>query len=73
MVVTVGGPMVVKCGDAFSLEAKSVRIMALGGAKLSAGGTELTAQGTTIKVKASSFGAAGKLGLQLKGKINYQK
>ncbi len=73
MAVTVGGPMVVKCGDAFTLEAQSIRILAAGGAKLSAGGTELLAQGTTIKIKASSFGAAGHLGLQLKGKINYQK
>jgi len=73
MAFTVGGPVVEKCGEAFSLEAKSVRILALGGAELSAGGTQLTAKGTTLKVKASSFGATGHLGLKLKGKINYQK
>ncbi len=73
MALTVGGPIVEKCGDAFTLNASSIRILALGGAELAAGGSKLVAKGASIKVDASKFGATGQLGLKLKGKINFQK
>jgi len=73
MAVTVGGPIAEKCGEAFTLNASSIRILAPGGAEMAAGGTKLDAKGASIKVNASKFGATGHVGLKLKGKINYQK
>jgi type VI secretion system secreted protein VgrG len=72
MTVTVGGPIVEKVGDAFTLSAKAVLVTAVGGAEMKAGGSSLKAKGATLSVKAPSLGASGGPQLKLKGRINYK-
>jgi type VI secretion system secreted protein VgrG len=71
LTINVGGPIVEKCGEAFTIGAKGVVITA-GSAELKVGGTSLTAKGGKLSVKTSSLGAAGGPQLKLKGKINYK-
>lgn len=73
LAVTVGGPWVEKCGEAFAVSGDVVKLTAPGGLMMKAGGTKLDAKGTSLKIKASSFGAKGQVQVQLKGKIDYKK
>lgn len=68
--INVGGPVVIKCGDGYTV---SGRLVALTTASLEmkAGGSSLKAQGK-LTLKASSLGASGGPILQLKGRINYK-
>ena len=69
--VNVAGPIVEKCGAAFTMGGGAVVVASAGGADIKAGGSQLTAKAGKITVNASSLGAAGGPQLKLKGRINY--
>jgi type VI secretion system secreted protein VgrG len=73
LVINVGGPIVEKVGDSFTLGGDAVLVTSAGGAEMKAGGSKISAKGGKLTVDASSLGASGGPTLKIKGHIDYKE
>ena len=72
LIITVGGPVVEKIGENYTLGAKTISVTVGGKASLKGGGSSLSMTPGGVKAKGAKMGPTGMALLKLKGNIEYK-